>query len=240
MLRVSLIVSALLFGALSAAANTYYSLELESARLIPKGLSEDNRPYDVTREGGGIAPRITYDASAGSKVLVLETTSTPEAALKDRAEMRIFSGVTFDRTLFLGMRVKYSGQVDPEAWHLFAQCHQAGTGKSPPLSLNLLPGGQMALVARTSEDSYERLWSGPMQAGRWHDVVIGFRMGEKGHVRLWLNGRKLTEQRLPLRWKGHAERCVLKTGIYRAASDAPFQMRLDDIRLGDRYIDVAR
>lgn len=129
--------AALTLGALVwtglAQADTYYALEMEAARLTPKGMSEDGRPYTVTREGGGLRPKVVYDASAGSKVLVLGTRATPATAPKDRAEMRIYSGVTFDRTLFLGMRAKYSGTVEQDAWHLFAQCHQAGSGKSPPL-----------------------------------------------------------------------------------------------------------
>jgi hypothetical protein len=224
----------------TAQANTYYALELESAKLTPKGLTEDGRPYDITVEGGGIRPKIIYDAAAGSKVLVLETSSTPSGASKDRAELRFYSGVTFNRTLFMGMRVKHQGSVDPGDWHLFMQCHQTGSQKSPPLSLNLLPGNKVALIARSYADSYERLWTGDMPPGRWRDLVIGFRMGAQGHVQLWLDGRKVADARLPLRWKGFEDRCVLKTGVYRAASDAPFQMRFDDIRLGDSYRDVAR
>lgn len=239
---VSLIVLVLGLSGGMAQANTYYSLEMEQAKLTPKGMIEDGRPYDITRNGGGIKPKIRYDAQARSKVLVLETGSTPDGELKDRAEMRIYSNVTFDRTLFLGMRVMQPQRdaVAPGKWHLFMQCHQAGSQISPPLSLNLEEGDEFSLIARSSEDSYERLWTGKMPVGRWMDIVIGFRMGARGQVVMWVNGRKVTEHRLPLRWKGFEERCILKTGIYRAASDTPFQMRFDDIRLGDRYIDVAR
>ena len=221
-------------------ADTYYSLEMEKAQLTPKGLTEDGRPYAVTREGGGVRPKIIYDTRAGSKVLVLETSSTPQGDVKDRAELQIYSGITFNRTWFMGMRVRPQGIVAPGAWQLFMQCHQAGSQVPPPLSLNLEAGGVFSLIARSSADAYERLWTGDLPTGRWTDIVIGFRMGAKGHVRLWVNDKQVTEHRVPLRWKGYEDRCVLKTGVYRAASDTPFQMRFDDIRLGDSYRDVAR
>jgi len=226
----------------TAQANTYYSLEMERAGFTAKGMVEDGRDYAVTREGGGTAPRIVFDARANSDVLVLGSQSTPNGFEKDRSEMRIYSGTEFDRTWFLGMRVMQPQPqaVAPGNWHVFMQCHQAGTGKSPPVSLNLEEGGQFSLIARSSEDTYRKLWQGAMPAGRWMDIVLAFRMGAQGYVRLWVNGRAVSEHRLPLRWTGHEERCVLKTGVYRGASDRPVEMRFDDIRLGDSYRDVTR
>ena len=221
-------------------AKTYYSLEMDQARLTPQGMREDGRHYKITREGGGKAAQISQDPIAGSKVLVLGTSATPQASTKDRAEMRIYSGITFDRTWFLGLRAMTQGTVAKDAWHLMMQCHQTGSAKSPPLSLNLEAGNKISLIARSSQDAYERLWTGDMPQGQWADIVVGFRMGAKGHVRLWMDGRLVVERRLPLRWDGYQDRCVLKTGLYRSASDRPFQMRFDDIRLGDRYLDVAR
>lgn len=235
------LLSALICSVASAVgADTYYSLEMDQARLTPKGIAEDGRVYPVQREGSGARARLIKDRNAGSTVLVLDAGATPQGALKDRSELRIYSGITFNRTWFLGLRVKVRGEVEPDAWHLLMQCHQAGTKSPPPLSLNLETGNRFSLIARSSEDAYERLWTGAMPQGRWMDIVIAFRMGAKGHVQLWTNGKRVSAHRVPLRWAGHAERCVLKTGIYRAASDRSFQIRLDDIRLGDSYEDVAR
>jgi hypothetical protein len=239
-LRLIAVFAALIALTGEASADTYYSLEMDPAKLTAKGLREDKRVFPIRREGGGTRAKIVRDASAGSKVLELNASPTPTASAKDRSELRIYSGINFNRTWFLGMRVRPIGIVEDGAWHLFMQCHQTGSQLPPPLSLNLETGDRFSLIARSSDDAYERLWTGPMPQGKWTDIIMSFRMGEKGYVRLWVNGRSVTTQRVPLRWDGFEDRCVLKTGIYRAASKRPFQMRFDNIRLGDSYRDVAQ
>jgi Polysaccharide lyase len=126
-----------------------------------------------------------------------------------------------------------------DTWHLLLQCHQAGTQLPPPISLNLEPDGNLSLVVRDDADTYARLWSGPLPRGRWVRLVLGFRMGRDGQVRLWQDGRQVVYRRQPLGWAAGARRCVLKTGLYRGAATTPFTIRLDDIALGDSYRDVA-
>ena len=218
-----------------AQAGTYYTLDMEGASISGGRLNEDGHRFRLRTEGGGTTPKLT------TGLLVLHTDASPPGATRDRAELQITSAIEFDRMWFLGMRVMqpFEDPIAPGQWHLFMQCPQWGATTPPPLSLNMEPGGLFSLVARSDVDRYERLWVGPMPVGRWLDLVIGFRMGERGHVRLWVNGTKVADVRTVLRWKAGQDRCTLKTGVYRAPGNAPFEMWFDDIRLGDTYNDVA-
>jgi len=113
-----------------------------------------------------------------------------------------------------------------------------GRRAAPPLSLNLEPNGDLSLVARDDGDTYDRLWSGPLPRGRWVRLVLGFRMGQTGRVRLWRDDRLVADRNQPLGWAAGERRCVLKTGLYRGAK-TPFEIRLDNVSLGSRYRDVA-
>ena len=219
----------------TAQADTYYTLDMEQASISGGRLNEDGHQFRLRTEGGGSAPRLT------SGLLMIHTDASPRGATRDRAEVHITSATKFGRTWFLGMRVMrpFDDPIAPGQWHLFMQCPQWGATSPPPLSLNMEQGGRFSLVARSDADRYERLWTGPMPVGRWMDLVVGFRMGDRGHVRLWVDGRKVADVRTVLRWKKGQDRCTLKTGLYRAPGDAPFEMWFDDIRLGDTYEDVA-
>jgi len=239
-----IVVWALLFGALlsgagQARAQVYYQLEFDTARLTGQGVFEDGRKFTYRTQGGGLPARILPDRQKGSGVLVLRTEATPAGAKKDRAEVQIYSGITFDRDWFVGLEVLVPRAVTfSDTWHLLLQCPQAGTGRPPPLSLNLEPNGDLSLVARDDGDTYDRLWSGPLPRGRWVQLVLGFRMGKSGRVRLWQDGRLVASHRQPLGWAAGERRCVLKTGLYRGAATTPFEIRLDNVTLGSRYGDV--
>jgi Polysaccharide lyase len=234
-----LFLAALLFVANPSVAATYYQLGLDDARLNRQGLFEDGRKFALTTEGGGQPARIRTDRKKGSRVLVLRTTPTPQGAKKDRAEIRIYSGISFERDWFVGLEVFVPRNVPPsDTWHLLLQCHQAGTNISPPISLDLEPDGNLSLVVRDDADTYDRLWSGPFPRGRWVQLVLGFRMGKDGRAQLWQDGRLVSSQRRSLGWNAGERRCVLKTGLYRGAAATPFEIRLDNVMLGDRYGDV--
>ncbi len=245
LLLASLLFASLLFASLlsmggTARADTYYRLDFDGARLNRQGLFEDGHKFALRTEGGGQPGRIVLDRRKGSKVLVLRTTATPAGAKKDRAEVQIYSGITFGREWFVGLEVFIPrADVFSDTWNVLLQCHQAGTLRTPPLSLNLEPNGDLSLVARGDADSYDRLWSGPLPRGRWVQLVLGFRMGQDGRVRLWQDGRLVTSQRRPLSgWAAGERRCVLKTGLYRGSAPTPFEIRLDNVMLGSRYRDV--
>jgi hypothetical protein len=64
-------------------------------------------------------------------------------------------------------------------------------------------------------------------------------MGADGRARLWVDGRAVADIRQTLGWRQGRGACTLKAGIYRGASSRPFSLRLDNMRLGDTYDDVA-
>lgn len=222
------------------AANTYYRLDFDSAQITPKGVNEKGRAYRLRREGGGMPGRIVNDQRNGSAVLELRSKPTPSGKSKDRAELQIYSGITFDRDWFYGFEVFVpAGTGMDDTWQLLLQCHQNGTSKSPPISLNLSASGKLILVSRRDADTYNALWTGPMPTGRWVPIVLGFRMGEKGRARMWVDAKPVYDRRTPLGWSQGDRKCNLKTGIYRGESDQAFRVRLDKIALGDSYREVA-
>ncbi|MGX9353373.1 heparin lyase I family protein (plasmid) [Shimia sp. W99] len=222
-----------------AVADTYYQLDFDDTAIRGNAVHEDGRTFQLHRDGGGQPARILHDPGKGSDVLELRTTPTPSSAGRDRSELQIYSGVDYGRQFSLGFRLFVpDGSVFSDDWHLLMQCHQAGTTLSPPLSLNLEPSGALSLVVRDDTDPYERLWSGPLPRGRWVPVVLEFRLGENGRLRLWVNERNVSTHRQPLGWATGESRCVLKIGLYRGPAETGFALRLDDIRLGDSYRDA--
>ncbi len=221
-------------------ADVYYRLDFDSAKITSKGVSEKGREYRFRKEGGGMPGRIIKDQRNGSAVLELRSKPTPSGHSKDRAELEIYSGITFNRDWFYGFEVFLpTGVKMDETWQLLLQCHQNGTQKSPPISLNLDAGGNLVLISRRDADTYNPLWTGPMPKGRWVPVVLGFRMGEQGRARLWVDAKSVYDRRVPLGWSQGDRKCNLKTGIYRGESDQAFQVRLDKLALGDTYREVA-
>ncbi len=223
-------------------ANVYYDLDFEQTRLSAEVVHEDGKRFGLRVEGGAARPQLAPDPADSDTALVLRAHPTPQGARADRAELGLTSSIRFGQRYALAMQVlRPSGALVAQGrWHLFMQCHQAGTQVSPPLSLNLEPEGRFSVVARNDADGYERLWSGPMPANRWMDLVLEFTMGAPGEVRLWVDGRRVLSARPTLRWQEGEPRCSLKTGLYRGPSKAPFEMWFDDIRLGDSYRDVIR
>ncbi len=221
-------------------ADTYYRLDFDSAKITSKGVNEKGRAYRFRREGGGMPGRIVKDQRNGSAVLELRSKPTPSGQSKDRAELQIYSGITFNRDWFYGFEVFVpAGTVMDDTWQLLLQCHQNGTKKSPPISLNLSANGNLILVSRRDADKYAALWTGSMPKGRWVPIVLGFRMGAKGRARLWVDAKPVYDRRVPLGWSQGDRKCNLKTGIYRGDSGQAFRLRLDKIALGDSYREVA-
>lgn len=208
---------------------------IESRDDMAAGLSrlfEDGRSQAIRREGGGLAPVIAADPVSGSAVLALATGPTPEGARADRVELTVAPGLAFGQDWAAGFSLYLPDQRLPEGnWTLILQCHQDGTGRSPPLSLNLDPDGSLVLVGRGEADSYRRLWSGPLPRGRWVEIDLGFRLGPGGAVRLALDGQVVAAGPMTLTWAAGQESCTLKTGIYRGPADMPLALRLDDVTL---------
>lgn len=216
---------------------TWYRMTFEDVRSTAQGLEEAGKSFRFRREGGGAPLRVLRDPLSGSGALVLRSAPTPPAATRDRAEIQVYSGIDWDREWFASIRFRLSGLPPrlPE-WQILMQCPQAGTDLPPPLSVDLEPDGRLALVARSEADAHETLWSAPLPRDRWMSLVLGFRMGEHGRARLWLDGERMVDRRMALGWRGRGERrCVLKAGIYRAPSPHPFELRLDDVTLADSY-----
>lgn len=177
----ALLFGGLLFGAGQAHAQIYYQLEFDTARLTGQSIFEDGRKFTYRTQGGGLPARILPDRQKGSGVLVLRTEATPAGAKKDRAEVQIYSGITFDRDWFVGLEVLVPRAVTfSDTWHLLLQCPQAGTGRPPPLSLNLEPNGDLSLVARDDGDTYDRLWPAPCPAGAGCSWCWGSAWGRTG------------------------------------------------------------
>lgn len=228
----------------SLAADTdYYRLTFDHTRPTALGFAENGKSYRSRRDGGGAAFTTGYDVLRKSRALVLRTAPTPPGADSDRAEIQIYSGITWNRDWVASLEFHVthpSESVSPPSdniadWQILMQCVQAGTSLPPPLSIDLEPEARISVVVRSEQDRHEILWSGPLPRDRWSEIAIGFRMGEKGRVRLWLDGKQLLDKRLPLGWHDGEERCVLKTGIYRAPASTPFELRLDDVTLADSY-----
>jgi hypothetical protein len=234
-------VAAGLLWAAPGRAGTFYRLDFEGARLTPDSIGDNGKRFTLRRQGGGRVARIVKDGNKGSQVLLLSTAPTPAGADRDRSELQIHSGITWNRDWFVGLDVMIPpGTVHADTWHLLLQCPQAGTAHSPPISLNLGADGSLVLVARDDGDAYEPLWTGPLAQGRWVRLVLGFRMGENGRAQLWVGGRRVADIRRSLGWADGERRCVLKTGIYRGPAATAFALRLDNVSLGTGYADVAR
>lgn len=226
----------------------YYDLDLERSRVSndlieDAGATRDGiaagaraRGIAIKREGGGRQPEVVFDTSARSRVLVVQADATPPGTLKDRSELQLFGRVTFDRSWKLGLRVFIPNTIHfTDNWHLMAQCHQSGGdgALSPPLSLNLIAPNKIALVSRSDADRFDALVTEVMPKNRWVRIELVFRMGDRGHVTMWMDGRKVIDRDARLRFKAGKDECALKLGIYRGRADKPFEIRFDDIRFGD-------
>jgi|GEM_PF-5225821 len=228
-----LLLIALLAPAVAQAA-AWYRVDLEQARISPEALTEGPRNFARREEGGALAPLIVPDRRGSGHALSVFSRATPEGARADRSEITVYSGVAPGRRWFLGLEAFLPGQVPaPQDWQILAQCVQPGSGKSPPISLDLEPDGSVSLIARSDADGFETLWNGPMPRDRWTGFVLEFEIGEAGFARLWVDGREVVARHLPLIWREGEPRCVLKTGLYRAPSTTYFEMLIDNVVLGD-------
>ncbi|MFT6533888.1 MAG: hypothetical protein ACJASC_003454 [Limimaricola cinnabarinus] len=215
-------------------AAAWYRIDLEQARITSEALTEGSRSFARREEGGALSPLIVPDRRGLGHALSIFSRATPEGARADRSEITIYSGIAPGRRWFLGLEALLPSEVPtPQDWQILAQCVQPGSGKSPPISLDLEPDGSVSLVARSDADGFETLWNGPMPRDRWTGFVLEFEFGEPGFARLWVDGQEVVARQLPLIWREGEPRCVLKTGLYRAPSTGYFEMLIDNVILGN-------
>lgn len=163
---------------------------------------DGHKRFAVILVGGAQPPAIRRDAQTGSNVLALGAGPTPPGQAADRADIRIYSGITYGRTWFTSLDVLIPhGTPRPQDWQVLLQCVQHGADRSPPISLDLEPDGRLSLIARSDADTYRSLWSAPLAQGRWTRLVLGLRMGADGRARLWVDGRAVADIRQTLGWR---------------------------------------
>lgn len=197
----------------------------------------------------------------GDKALWLEV--VPSTKISRRSEYKITSSIFVNQEYHIGMDIFVPAHVSyPDTWTLLAQCPQGyGTplaqkkkpAISPALALHLgsngglkivTQGGSMFAPKRVHRTSNGR--TGQEQSDivldrdRWHRVVLGFKMGKKGHVKLWLNGE---EQKvvMPYGQIGYNEAtnfCPIKFGIYSGGSQKSLRLLFDNVKVAKTYGDV--
>lgn len=239
-----LLVAAALCGAAAfvapdVAARTLYEITADRAQVKGDDLEESNRKaYKLKREGSGVAAQIVDDAERRSRVIVFRTPPTPAGKVKDRSELEIFSGIEFGRQWALGMKVFVPAEVEfSDNWHILSQCPQNGA-IHPPFTLSFVKPGRIAVISRSDADDYRTVWAGDFPKARWVRLELEFTMGEKGHVRMWMDDKLVADKDAVFNFKEGRPRCNLKVGTYRGKTDKPFEVRFDDIRLGNERADV--
>lgn len=228
-------------AAVAAEPRPLYVITADHAKTQPSKLVEARgKGYRLTNEGAGIPAEIVWDEALKSKVLAFRLGPTPADKQKDRSELAVYSGIVFDESWAIGFRFLIPAGVQfSKTWHNFIQCPQnGGNAPTPAFSLSLSPPNQALLVARNDEDPYEIFGKANLPVGRWATLELEFRMGALGHARMWIDGNLVANNSAVLRFRDAANSCTLKVGAYRGKSDTPFEVRLDDLRLGRSRADV--
>jgi hypothetical protein len=233
----------LLAGSVAARAEPkpLYIITADNAKTEPSRLVEARgKGYRLTNEGSGLPAEIVWDETLKSKVLAFKLGPTPADKLKDRSELAVYSGIVFDQPWAIGFRFLIPAGVEfSKTWHTFIQCPQnGGKAPTPAFSLSLSPPNQAMFVARNDKDSYAVFGKADLPLGRWATLELELRMGERGHARMWIDGKLVADNSAVLRFREAADSCTLKVGAYRGKSDTPFEVRLDDLRLGHTRADV--
>ncbi len=217
-----------------------YDINAERGRVTGDSLDEGSRKaFKLKREGSGSPAEIVDDPVRNSRVLVFRTGPTPAGKVKDRSELEIYSGIDFGKQWALGMKVFVPERVEfSDNWHILTQCPQNGT-VHPPFTLSFVKPNKIAIVSRSDADDYRVVYSGDFAKQRWVRIEVEFTMGEKGHVRMWMDGNLVADKEASFNFKEGRPRCNLKVGTYRGKTERPFEIRFDDIRLGHALSDVA-
>jgi hypothetical protein len=213
-----------------------YELNFERSVVSNGGLKEANgrKTYALKHEGSGREPEVVFDPVLKSKVLDFKVDATPKGTKKDRSELTIYSGVELGKTYWVAMKVMVpNGNAVAQNWHSFIQCAQAGaSGDSPAFSLSLGAPSKMMVISRSDEDRYKEVGKTELPVGKWVQLELELKMGEQGRASVFLDGKPAISGEAPLRHKRGAPRCTLKVGIYRGEAATPYEIRVDDIRLG--------
>jgi len=89
------------------------------------------------------------------------------------------------------------------------------------------PAGQWGMTVNTGGTG-NRIWSGPMNPGAWHDMTmeVKWSLNNDGYIRLWHNGVPQVLKGGSTTWTGQTmnpgtTQIYYKEGLYRSSPTAP-------------------
>jgi Polysaccharide lyase len=210
-------------------------------RLNPVELNWKKYPFRW--EGGGQNSLLFQ--SNGSTVLRVQSTPTPISNEKDRAEYIAHDNILPDQEYYFKFDVyipfNTTSYPYPDNWFILMQVRQnGGKYQSPSLSINYKMDGSLAVVGRSEQDGYRELIGIPLTTRRntWFTILVHFRMGENGIVRILDNNQWTPFQYFDLKWNDCVEiPCAdtysLRFGIYRGSTTKPTFLNFDNVMLYD-------
>lgn len=226
---------------------------------------EFSRKMYYSSQGRALTPVLAQapKRQKGDNALWLEV--APSIKASRRSEYKITSSIFVNQEYYIGMDIYVPAHVSyPDTWMLLVQCPQGyGTplarkkkpATSPALALHLGSNGGLKIVThggsmfapkrvhrtsngRTGQEQSDIV----LDRDKWHRVVLGFRMGKQGHVKLWLNGKE-QKVAMPYGQIGYNEAtnfCPIKFGIYSGASRKPLRLLFDNVKVAKIYDRVSQ
>ena len=210
--------------------------------------------------GQGQAALPVLGGNENRKYLSLHVEPTAYGQSFDRSEYAISSAVFKDKMYYIGFNFFIPTEINlsenaPDGakgtWStIITQCPQPDYsntgGVSPPLSIQIRDG-KLGLV--TISDKRDDRWinhldniSLPIQKGVWNQLILRFRLGDQGNLKLWFNGRVINvrDPYVPIGYLMSTDNCNLKFGIYRGASTNAFGIRFNNVVFASQYDDVKK
>lgn len=209
-----------------------------------------NKHHEVKLSGGGKVPKMFHYRRFGKTFLWFETRGNGSS--KDRSEIRIVgSDAPFDQTYYTGFKVYYpswADKIDRRDWAILWQCAQAGdysTPRSPPLSIQF-KNNTLSVKSHHNYDSRDRVINheqrlAPFRRNRWVKVFMRYRLGQRGHYKVWINNRVVAEVRRPIGYKDGInpftglKSCSARFGVYKKGSRDRVALLFDDVKVGTHY-----
>jgi hypothetical protein len=230
----------------------YFSrLDIEDAYIYPQGhqyegrLADNGYTLDNVREGAGQLPQLVTSPAYGAAGYALKFQTLASAAPKDRTEYKHYYGLPFNYNYYFTFALYIPADVpNPSSWQIFAQWYQNGCSScpTPPLTLNLKPDGNYALIVRNDVDSYKEIYVEPLPRGRWVKFFVQtyFSLNNQGFLRLYVDDAWKADYTGNLGYFSSegAYNVVSRFGIYRAGANQVFTMYFDEIRTGTNMNEV--